>query len=95
VLEAQTGMAHMARFPGRVGPARSALERRLASSFRVRLHIYQKRGDLEGGGYPQNGAPPEPRSSNSRSDRSRISPPEEGIRGRLHRHLHRLHIRQP
>jgi hypothetical protein len=44
VLEAQTGMAHAARFPGRVGPACSALERRLASSFRVRLHIYIKKG---------------------------------------------------
>jgi hypothetical protein len=40
VLEAQTGMAHAARFIGRVVPARLALERRLASSFRVRPHIY-------------------------------------------------------
>jgi hypothetical protein len=37
VLEAQTGMAHAATFPSRVGPAHSALERRLASSFCVHL----------------------------------------------------------
>jgi hypothetical protein len=50
VFEAQTGMAHAARFPGRMGPARAPLERCLASSFRVRLHIYQKGGDLWDGG---------------------------------------------
>jgi hypothetical protein len=42
VLEAQTTMAHAARFPGYVGPARLALKHRLASSFCVHLHIYQK-----------------------------------------------------
>jgi hypothetical protein len=44
VLEAQTGMAHAARFPRRVGPTHSALERCLASSFHVCLHIYIEKG---------------------------------------------------